>query len=164
MRLKPRMMIVKSKGRKDSDFGQLVNYIFQLDGQEVEHDYPAYLHNMPSAVATEPESIVKAFTVNDSFRKVRKGGVGMYHEILSFAPEDRERLMKNVSILYDMAAEYIRLRAPNALAMAKAHLDKKHVHIHVLLSSNERGTSKSVRLSKAEFQERRRAGRGTSLR
>ena len=86
-------MIIKTLRWKVGGFGRLVNYV----GKEL-IDYVAkegderleILHNLRPT--DDLGDIARQFAENDAFRKRRKNGVTMYHEILSFAPRDREAI------------------------------------------------------------------------
>ena len=79
----------------------------------------------------------------------RRNGVVLYHEILSFHPEDRERLTP--ALLEDLARQWLALRAPQALAYGRVHYDRGHVHVHLLLSANGVHSPRRIRLSRAAF-------------
>ena len=68
----------------------------------------------------------------------------------------RACLKKYPEILEDLAQVYLELRAPDALGIARVHTDKDHVHLHFMISPNEIGTTKSIRLTKKQFQALRR--------
>jgi len=143
------MPTIKIKARKDSQFRQLVDYLHH-DDIEQEGSF-TYVHNI---ILDDPENtkgIVKAFMENDAHRRRRSNGVGQYHEMMSFHPEDSAYLKENPEVLEDFARIYLELRAPNALAVARPHFDKDHVHIHFMVSANEIGSKKSTRMSKAEL-------------
>ncbi len=147
-------MIIKSTSRKDTNFSQLVEYIHKEAGRNSisdAHEF-SYLHNM-NASPKELDSISKAFEENDQYRKKRKNGVAMYHDIISFAPEDSQALLKDPNILQEIARTYIHARCPDAMAVAKVHYDQDHVHIHVMISGTIREGSKVQRISKAEFKQ-----------
>ncbi|WP_291728712.1 relaxase/mobilization nuclease domain-containing protein [Bernardetia sp.] len=160
-------MIINSNTRKDISFRQLVGYIYEehlhrADGEEIEEEKRderdfILLHNFQDyGVDLEnTEEIANAFLENDKQRRRRKNGVTMYHEIASFAPEDQDKMTR--SMLYDMARKYIELRAKNGLVLARPHFDKDHVHIHFMISGNEQGNNRSMRVSKEQFKGQRRA-------
>ena len=148
------MPIIKSIGRKDTNFHQLIDYLHRQDGAE--QDSFTYLHNLPGIVSDDVQGMVTAFVANNQYRKKRKNGVGQYHEVMSFHPEDTAVLQKYPEIVEDLAQVYLELRAPDALGIARVHTDKDHVHLHFMISPNEIGTSKSIRLTKKQFQALRR--------
>ena len=157
MRLKQNykaMPIIKSIGRKDSNFKQLIHYLHKLDGGEKEMF--TYLHNLSGVMPDDLEGIEEAFKNNNAFRRKRKNGIGQYHEVMSFHPDDTAYLQEHPEILEDLARVYLGLRAPHTLAIARPHTDKNHLHLHFMISPNELGSSKSIRLSKKQFQALRR--------
>lgn len=148
------MPVIKSIGRKDTNFGQLINYLHRLDGGERETF--TYLHNMSGLASDDLNGMKQSFINNNCYRRKRKNGVGQYHEVMSFHPDDTQYLEQHPEILEDLARIYLELRAPDAIAIARPHTDKDHLHLHFMISPNELGNSKSIRLSKAQFQALRR--------
>lgn len=146
-------MIVKSLSRKDTGFKQIIQYLYHDRG--VASDY-SYLHNI-DANPDSLDDMVAAFKANDVFRKKRSNGVCFYHEIISFNPKDTAVILKNPDMLRGITEQYLRLRAPDALAVARPHLEKKdHIHIHFVISGNEKGSAKTLRLSKIELEKIKR--------
>ena len=138
--------------RKGSpNFKRIINYILK----EQKADAWTLLHNM-DASPNDKEAIIKEFVDNDQCRKKRKNGNAYYHEILSFSHLDYKAISSNLWILEDLTQEYI-LKRTNGLALAYPHIDdgiKKQpsIHVHILLSANEVGSSKSIRISKAQLK------------
>lgn len=93
--------------------------------------------------------ILSEFVHNSRDLPVRKNGNILYHEILSFKDEDRGKLTK--AILEDLTRRYLEARAPLCLAYAKAHLDAKHPHVHLMISANPLGSRKRHYVSKTWF-------------
>jgi len=143
-------MIVKSKGRKDTNFAQLINYVLTDKGRTDPKDTFTIFHNTAS---WEKDKVILEFVENDSFRKKRKNGVVMHHEILSFSPQDQQHL--SAPVLEDIAEKYIELRGANALCVAKPHIAEEHIHLHFVFSGNELFQDTSLRLSKKEFKDLR---------
>lgn len=75
----------------------------------------------------------------------------MYHEVISFSPEDKSVLSPEK--LEDITREYLNKRCSQAIAYARIHFETENPHIHVIISANEKGRQKRIRLSKSEFQE-----------
>lgn len=145
------MAVIKSVGRKDTNYGQLLQYIcLAHEGP----DQPAsftYLHNMTNVEPDDLQSVEETFRNNSTHQKKRSNGVNQYHEIVSFHPEDTQYIQKHPEILEDITRVYLELRAPHALAVAKPHFDKDHLHLHFMISPNEQGSTQSIRMSKKEF-------------
>lgn len=147
-------MIIKSKGRKDTDFDQLVRYINKEHSQKGAGFDFLYMHNIDGE--KELDNIVRAFEQNDTYRKKRKNGVAHYHDIIAFSPEDTPVLQKNPHILQEIARKYIEQRCPDGLAIAKVHYDEAHWHIHVMYSGVVREGSEVQRVSKSDFEQIKR--------
>jgi len=148
------MPIITSSTRKDTKaLSQLISYVYAEErnqGLSI-----AILHNI-SAKEHDLKAIQQAFKENDRFRKKRKGGVVLYHDIISFHPLDNKHILYNPNILEDIAREYIERRSPNGLAFGKLHIDTINFHIHVIYSATEKNCSTSIRISKKEFTALRR--------
>jgi len=142
--------------RKGSpNFKRIVSYILK----EQKREAWVALHNI-DLITPNKEAIIQAFKENDQYRKKRKNGNAYYHEILSFSDLDYKTLSANLWILEDIAHEYL-TRRTNGLALAYPHIDdhiksNPSIHIHLLLSANEFASSKSVRISKAQFKKIKR--------
>lgn len=143
-------MIVKSMSRKTVSFGQLLNYI----NTPKEKGRFAILHNLRAAV-DYPEQIEAEFLENyNHIRGGRKDGVALYHEIIAIAKEDRQHVTEEM--LNDLAREYLRRRAPNALAYAKAQFDTDSPHVHLMISGNLIESKRKLHLERAEFEQVKR--------
>ncbi len=143
-------MFVKSVSIKSPDlFSKAVHYALGI-GKEGQPSPVKVFHNVHSI---EPDKVAQEMRLHDkTYRKKRKGGVCIFHEILSFHPSDREKLLNNPAILEDIATKFISLRGERAQVVAGIHTDKKHVHIHCTFGAVEYKSSKSLRISKARFK------------
>ena len=141
-------MIVKSLPRKTRSFGQLLRYI-----NASAETGRALLHNLRST-PDDLAAIEAELLDNSRLLSPRKNGNYLYHEILSFGVGDRE--LVTAAMLEDVARAYLELRAPYALAYARAHWETSNSHIHLLISANNVGSSKRLRLSRQEFQQIKR--------
>lgn len=141
-------MIVKSLPRKTRSFGQLLSYI-----NEPEQAGRVLLHNL-LAPENDLAAIEAELMGNSRLLSPRKNGNYLYHEILSFGVDDRG--LVTPAILEDVTRSYLELRAPNALAYARAHLDAANPHVHLLISANNVGSSRRLRLSRQDFQQVKR--------
>lgn len=144
-------MIIKTVSRK-SNPKQLINYACRYVVKEKanvkEKDAVILVrHNIRSGSSVE--DIIKEFQTNESYRLYkRKDSVVLYHHIISFSPKDKEKISKQ--ILKDISNQFIKLRAPNCLNLAVAHLEKQHQHIHIV-TSGVQVNGRSSRVSKQEF-------------
>lgn len=135
--------------RKKADFQQLLEYINK--GKE-QKNRPIF-HNLKSD-DDHIKMIAEEFEENAKYCPKRKNGVECYHEVLS--------LPKNISgknipeILDNLARKYLKIRAPEALAYAKAHLDTDNPHIHFCISGNKLKQRTKNRLSKSDFNQIKR--------
>jgi hypothetical protein len=139
-------MIVKSMSRKTASFGQLLKYI----NAPKEKGRFAILHNLRAAV-DYPQQIEAEFLENyNHIREGRKDGIVLYHEVIAITKEDREH--DTEEMLNDLAREYLRWRAPNALAYAKAQFDTDSPHLHLMISGNLIESKRKLHLERAEFE------------
>ena len=141
-------MIIKSLTRKDPSFSQAIRYI--LNKEQDKRLCWIVLHNM-DRVDADVATLIEAFKKNDSYRKKNKRStVALYHEVVSFSDLDKEAIIANSSIMEDMARLYLQIRS-NGIGFAFPHYDTNHAHFHVLLSANEKESSKSIRISQSRF-------------
>lgn len=140
-------MILKTYSRKQPNFRQLIYYITEDRQQEYKSDLFFQLcHNVS---ARSLEHTINDFCINDQYRRTRKNGNACYHSILSFAPDDAQKITK--AILWDIAQTYIQLRDPQALYFIQPHQDKNHVHLHCCISGNRLASNQATRLSRPRF-------------
>jgi len=95
------------------------------------------------------EGAIAQFKENDKYRRKRKNGITMYHEIISFHPEDAKHLTPET--LDDISRKFIELRGPEAIVVAQAHLDQEHIHIHLAFTANKYQSRETIRLSNHDF-------------
>src|SRR5262249_36475067 len=139
-----KLMIVKSMSRKSPSFGQLLGYV-----NHPAEKGTAILQNFRTT-SEDLRKIHSEFLENFHLLPHRKNGNVLYHEILSFSDLDRELITP--SILEDLTRHYLSLRAPYALAYAKAHFNTGCPHVHLVISANDLGNTHRHRLTKAQFQ------------
>jgi hypothetical protein len=145
-------MIIKSKARKSiKAVKQLLEYVMRQDAlYRDESGRTLFIRNNIRGHGLS--DWCREFSLNEASRVRKMKGVNaVYHEILSWHELDREAI--TLTKLEAMAREYIRLRNPNALVLAVAHQDKGHVHIHFVISGVEKGSGKSLRISKEAFRD-----------
>lgn len=140
------MLVIKSLSRRSKSFGQLLRY-FWKEGRDASTDIG---HNLPLN-GRGRGTVQTTFLENAQYLKARKNGIVLYHEILSFHPDDKMQL--SPVILQDMANQYLQTRAPEGLGYGVIHWDKKNPHVHLMLSANKLNSSQKIRLSKKRFQQ-----------
>jgi hypothetical protein len=151
-------MVIKSLSRK-SNSGQLIKYIFRYilnpekQKSHAEHksnskDEKPFIirHNVRSK---DIAGMIQEFKQNNA-NKIHKysNGVSINHVIISFGPEDAEKITDKV--LKDLTKKFIELRSPNSLFVGTKHTDRRHQHIHLAMSSCQLN-GLSNRISKQAF-------------
>ena len=136
-------MVIKSLSWKSGTFGQLLNYI----EKKAEKETPPIIHNL---LGDSVGDFAKEFQDNFRFARQRKGGVVVYHEIISFHPDDREKL--SPEIIEEFSKEWLCRRAPLALAYGHIHNHGNAPHLHLAISSNNIKSKNKLRLTRAEFR------------
>lgn len=144
------MIIHTLSRKKPAAFGVIVDYL-ERGRPEAE---PARCFNMwadPENLQEVKDEFLENYTLHHS---KQRGRIVLMHEIISPDPEDAEKV--NAEILFDIAEKYLEGRAPESMAQLVYHekLDgqsRPQPHVHILLSGNRIGSSKSVRLSKKEY-------------
>ncbi len=134
--------------RKTPSFGQLLAYIAMT-----EQPGTTLGHNL-AADTDDFGAVHREFLDNYRYLPVRKNGNVLYHEILSFSDLDQPKVTPEV--LEDLTRRYLDLRAPYALAYAKAHLETECPHMHIMISANLRDSHRRLSLSKKEFSKVKR--------
>lgn len=131
--------------------GKLIAYINR--DQDVSHpaDFELYFNTRQPT----PWGAITTLEANHRYRTSRQK-VCLYHEILSFSPEDSGFFEQNPKALEDLAQKYIMLRGGNdCIAYAKPHFDR-HPHIHIVLSPVPyRDSSRTLRLCDRDFYQLR---------
>lgn len=144
-------MLVKSKGIKTpNSAGRLLSYITRPNAIMLDAKGMPIIgrHN---CFGMSLEALKREFEENERNRKRLYGNKQnyLYHEFLSFSPDDTEVI--TAEMLQDLTRRYLELRAPNGLAVYVFHADK-HRHSHIVLSAVEIETGKSLRLTKEGFE------------
>lgn len=152
-------MIVKSVRHANPRFNTLINYV--LDGMDMELDERRWVlfHNMQNG--HERRDIIDEFEINAQplrTQKTARKKTYKYHEILAFSEETSMYLTNDK--LQDIARIYMKIRDPkqSCKAIAAVHWEKKHVHIHLVISSNHIGSDRSsdMRMDNKNYYEIRR--------
>lgn len=142
-------MIIKTKRSYSSQrFKELIDYIFDDKGRVNEANSFTIYNNLKSVSKSD---VIREFVENDQYRKKRHRGVVLYHEIVSFHPDDKTEL--NLEILENIALKFIELRGKHALCFAKPHMENDNIHIHFCFSGTEYKSSKTLRLDNHDFKE-----------
>ncbi|WP_372990241.1 relaxase/mobilization nuclease domain-containing protein [Sulfitobacter sp.] len=136
--------------RKEPSFGQLAAY---MSDEKSDRSFDLH-HNL---FARDPGDIATEFEANAQRLGRRRGGNYLYHEILSIdtrlcgqSREVREKLRL-------LALEFIQKRCPRNIVYGALHRDHaEHLHYHLMISANERGDAKRLRLTKAAFDAAKR--------
>jgi hypothetical protein len=142
-------MIIKTLSRKGNGFDKAISYVDKNQEQTeksalFDKDFRIY-HNI---IGNTKEDAIQAFKENYQHKKKRRNGISLHHEILSFhkSSDVTQRAIE------DLSQKYIDIRAKNAVVYGAVHTDKKHIHCHLIISANEVGSSKSIRLNNRDFK------------
>jgi Relaxase/Mobilisation nuclease domain len=145
-------MIIKTLSRK-SNSAQLIKYALRYSLKEnafrnKEDAQVVLRHNLRTRSV---KGYIREYTENETFRLYRrKDSVTLFHDILSFAPGDKE--LVDAPMLKDIAKKYVSLRGKNNLYLIVSHNEKAHTHLHCLVSGvNLAGYS--ARLPKAKYKQ-----------
>jgi hypothetical protein len=151
-------MVIKSLSRK-SNSGQLIKYIFryilnpekqkshaQLKSNSKDEKPFIIRHNVRSR---DIAGMIREFKENNA-NKIHKykNGTSINHVIISFGPEDTGKITD--MMLRDLTKKFIQLRSPNSMFSGSKHVDRKHVHLHLAMSSCQLN-GLSNRISKQAF-------------
>ena len=129
--------------RKTKSFSQLYDYLTR-DKSNFSFSKNTYSNSK------DKKNLIKEFMKNSEYLNDSRGKVFLYHELISLNPNTLS-LDEQKKILLDLANKYLDIRAQNNLSFGVIHEDKNHIHLHLMISSNEIESDKRVRLSKKEF-------------
>jgi hypothetical protein len=132
--------------RKQGSFRQLIEYINQNN-----YDTNLMIHN--NLYGTNEAEIIDEFEENASYLKKIVNGNYLYHEIISLNPESRVSVKKQIEIIKDIGYRYLQKRASNNLSYGRIHIEKKHIHLHLVISSNELYNEKRHRICKFKYRD-----------
>lgn len=144
-------MIIKSKSYKHTrSFTTVLGYILR----ETEKDQAFMLTKFIKGKDLSIEQLHAQLLSNEGLRvNRRKNNVVLYMDILSFHPQDAERLSNEK--LHQIALKYLSLRAPKSIALATVHRhEKEHTHLHICFSGVEYKTGRSIRISREDFKQK----------
>lgn len=136
-------MVIKNLTHKRFFPKKMMKYV--ADSEKSPDIEPIYW-NIP--LQTE-KGALDAFHKQDKLLKKRSNGNRLLHDILSFSPEDSQHLSH--AKLRTLCMEYLRVRAGKNIAFAQIHQDKKHFHIHIIISPNEYASSKVTTFTRKEY-------------
>ncbi len=143
-------MIIKSLSRK-SNSAQLLKYLFKDEDKvlyEKEHPF-TIRHNLR---ASSLDSWIQEFKENEACRiHKRKDSVELFHTIISFSNKDRDHISR--ALLKDIAKKFIALRGEESIYLGTAHVDREHIHLHLVMSGTKYRTGISNRISRDEFRD-----------
>lgn len=143
-------MVIKSLSRKGGT-EQIVNYLFKDKDKLGNKDFKPMMmrHNIR---ARSLDKIVKEFKANETFRRVqRKDSVKVYHTIISFGKKDKDKITEK--ILRDFGKKYMELQGKDNMFLMTYHIEKEHIHLHVVMSGTKYLIGVANRISKAEFRQ-----------
>lgn len=144
-------MIIKSLSRKAPTFRQLKAYLDRGGAPGV-----GIAWNLDRPWFAPDEDILRAFADTAAVLRERRGGVKLFHEIVSVKRDDRLPVEVQQEILHDAVMEWLRVRAPDQLGYGRLHVEGGHLHVHLMLSANRPGDDRPVRLSRAAFADLQR--------
>lgn len=142
-------MILKNLTRR-SGLIQLFHYVFEKERDNLykSKESLVFSHNYRS---TDLKGMIEEFQQNELHRlHHRKDGVLVNHLVLSFNPNDSRFLTDE--IIKDLVKKCIGIKLDRALVCGTEHLDKDFRHVHLIWSSIEYKTGKSLRMSRTEFK------------
>ena len=136
---------------RKSGIKQLLTYLFKDEKKLEDRDHKPIVIRKNVRSRTLDKNI-KEFEKNEALRiHKRVDGIKAYHTVISFNANDREHI--NEAVLKDIAKHYMNLRGKDAMYIATAHYDQKHIHIHIAESGTKFMTGKANRQSKQQFRE-----------
>lgn len=142
-------MILRTLRWKRPHFRQLIEYILDDKGRAENDDSFALTHNLYSET-NDIAGLVAEYKQQDTFRIRRKNGVILYHEILSFSPDDSPFI--TLAKLENIAQAYINIRNSKGICIAKPHINEAHPHIHFCWHGTELNSAKTLRMDNIEFK------------
>ena len=143
-------MIPKSLSRKTPSFNQLIAY---MQSDKADEHFELYQHCFTRGEA----ALAREFFENSELVGKRKNGNYLYHEILSITIEEGVDRNHAKTCLRELALRYVGERCPGNMVYGCLHDDHEgHIHYHLMISANERGESRRLRLSKGRFDEIKR--------
>jgi hypothetical protein len=142
-------MVIKSLSRKGGKTEQVINYLFK-DKEKLSNEKFKPLTMRHNIRSRSLDKMVKEFKANETFRRVqRKDSVKIYHTIISFGKKDKEKITEKM--LRDFGKKYMELQGKDNMYLMTQHIEKEHIHLHVVMSGTRYLTGVANRISRAEF-------------
>jgi len=139
-------MIIKSMSRKEPSFSQLAAY---MSDAKSDRDFDLHAH----VFERDPEAIADEFARNARFIGKRRNGNYLYHEILSLDTRACGQSREVKEKLRLLALDYVERRCPRNLVYGALHQDHEgHLHYHLMISANEKESTRRHRLPKARYE------------
>lgn len=139
-------MIIKSMSRKEPSFSQLAVY---MSDAKSDRDFDLHAH----VFARDPGDIADEFARNARFIGKRRNGNYLYHEILSLDTRACGQSREVKEKLRFLALDYVDRRCPRNLVYGALHQDHEgHLHYHLMISANEKESTRRHRLPKARYE------------
>ncbi|HNP22615.1 MAG TPA: relaxase/mobilization nuclease domain-containing protein [Panacibacter sp.] len=147
-------MILKSLSRKSvNSSAQLVAYLLRYSLREKSHvkdKENAELIHRENLRSRTIAGYIREFNENEANRLYkRKDSVKLYHNIISFAPDDKNLITD--LMLKDIVKKFIELRGKNNIYLAVRHQETLHKHLHIIVSGVQLN-GYSSRVSKQQFK------------
>ena len=147
-------MILKSLSRKSvNSSAQLIAYILRYSLREKSHVKDrenAELIHRENLRSRSIAGYIREFNENEANRLYkRKDSVRLYHNIISFAPDDKNLITD--PMMKDIVKKFIELRGKNNIYLAVRHQETLHKHLHIIVSGVQLN-GYSSRISKQRFK------------
>jgi REP element-mobilizing transposase RayT len=130
--------------RKSTSFAQLFDYMNRAQNKGDALSWN--IHGMSRS------QMLQSFYDNAALLRSHAKGNILYHEIISLKHCPSVSIERQQKALYDLAHKYLASRGKDLLGYGRIHVEKGHIHMHLMLSSNELSKSKRHRLSKEAFR------------
>ena len=111
-----------------------------------------YSHNLYAGNLKDSGQISSEFLQNYELLKKQKNSNSLYHEIISISKSSLDTEEQKEK-LFEIVAEYTKIRAGKSLVYGCLHEAKDNLHFHLMISSNELGQEKNHRLTKLQFDQ-----------
>ncbi len=144
-------MLVNCVAWHNRHFGKLLRYMVKQSRRPSEEFDFILTHNIKSKNNTVKEWVSELRSNENLRTRRRKDNVIFNHFIISYSPEDTKRLTPEA--MKDMTQSLIREYGIEGMYVAVPHVDKDHLHVHVLATTIGYRTAKSLHKSWNEFEQ-----------